>query len=324
MRIKGGLWEHAVRNTPQVSELGHLTQTSYLDMLERKIFMSRYQEKIAERSVWLTASPSGFSLSMPFFVTESGHFFAESGYLVRRAEHDSFLLLYTRSGCGTVRSGTTSIQLPAGRAVLLDCHSFHEYYSISDCWEFLWVHMRGTAVHTFFHMLYPQDIFSIAVQDSAALEQSICTLQEQMQHNDMMSSVTGSATLHEILNLLIGSSLIQEQEKKSRQQSDAVSHVIAFIHSHYSEAVTLDDMLKDVPVSRYHFIRSFKRITGSTPYHYLLSCRITAAKNLLRSTEQSVSEIADCCGFSNPSSFIAHFRSFTGQKPLQYRKYFRG
>lgn len=286
--------------------------------------MSRYREKITDQSVWLTATPTGLSLSMPFFVTESGHFFAENGYLVRRAEHDSFLLLYTLNGCGAVRSGTVSVQLPEGSAVFVDCHSFHEYYALNEGWEFLWIHIRGTAANVFFHTLYPHDIFAITVREAAALKQHIDTLQEQMQHNDMISCTASSAVTHEILNLLIRSSLEQEQEKKSRQQSYAVSHVITFIRSHYSEPISIDDMLQDIPISKYHFIRSFKRITGSTPYHYLMNYRITAAKNLLRSTDKPVAEIAENCGFSDTSNFITHFRKYTGQNPLQYRKYFSG
>lgn len=286
--------------------------------------MSRYQEKITDQSVWLTAALSGLSLAMPFFATESGHFFAEKGYLVRRPEHDSFLLLYTLGGCGAVQSGTVSLQLPVGSAVFIDCHNFHEYYALSECWEFLWIHIKGNAADVFFHTLYPHDIFAVSVEETTVLKQHINTLQEQMLHNDITSCITGSAVIHEIFNLLICSSLVKEQEKKSRQQSDAVGHVIAFIHSHYSEPVTIDDMLKDIPVSRYHFIRSFKRVTGNTPYHYLLICRITTAKTLLRSTEQSIAEIAENCGFSDTSNFITHFRKYTGQSPLQYRKYFSG
>lgn len=286
--------------------------------------MGKYSERITDQSVWLSATPTALSLSMPFFVTEMGHFYAENDYQVQRQEHDSFLLLYTLNGCGMVQSADSKVQLPRYHAVLVDCHHFHEYHSTSENWEFLWVHMKGTAVPVFFHTLYPDDIFAVDVKEPDSLYQHIVSLTESMQENDIVSCTSRSSVIHQLLNLLIQSSLEQELERKNRRHSEAVEYVTDFIRQHYAEPISIDDMLREVPFSKYHFIRSFKRIMGSTPYHYLMNYRITMAKTLLRSTGQSVAEIAENCGFADTSNFITHFRKATGQNPLQYRKYFGG
>ena len=81
-------------------------------------------------------------------------------------------------------------------------------------------------------------------------------------------------------------------------------------------------MIADIPLSKYHFIRVFKRIMGTTPYNYLTNYRINNAKILLKTTDLSVYEIAERCGFSDTSNFIVQFKKHTGQKPLEYRRYF--
>lgn len=286
--------------------------------------MSKYHERITDQSVWLTTTPTALSISLPFYVTEAGHFFAEKDYLVQRATHDSFLLLYTLKGCGIVQSGDTLLQLPESSAVFIDCHEFHKYYSANDRWEFLWSHVKGNAAEIFFHTLYPNDIFSITIKNPEAMSEHLTMLMEQIQTNNIISCTKLSANVHEILNFLIQSSLSLEQKKKTPLQSDAVKHVISFVHAHYPEAISIDDMLEGIPVSKYHFIRSFKRIMGITPYHYLTNHRITMAKTQLRSTGNSVGEIAENCGFADTSNFITQFRKYTGQNPLQYRKYFSG
>lgn len=79
-------------------------------------------------------------------------------------------------------------------------------------------------------------------------------------------------------------------------------------------------MTEKMNISKYHFIRVFKRQMGVTPYEYLTEYRINMAKILLRTTYKSVFEIAFDVGYNSKSNFIAKFHSMTGVTPSQYRK----
>jgi transcriptional regulator GlxA family with amidase domain len=59
---------------------------------------------------------------------------------------------------------------------------------------------------------------------------------------------------------------------------------------------------------------------GRSPVTYLVECRIKKAKELLASTDRSVEEIIEVCGFSNRTAFFKKFADSTGLSPLQYRK----
>ena len=81
--------------------------------------MSKYEEKITDNSLWYTATPTPLTLTLPFYITEAGHFRAEADYKVERDEHDSYLLLYTIKGSGTVVSDKVSLAALPHNAVMI-------------------------------------------------------------------------------------------------------------------------------------------------------------------------------------------------------------
>lgn len=284
--------------------------------------MGKYKERIEDKSIWLTSTPTQTALALPFYITEAGHFFAEFDYEVSRPEHDSYLLLYTLDGCGTVQSGNASIELPVGSAVVIDCHKRHQYGSCRGLWEFLWIHMQGNAVKVFFEMLFPDEIFPVNINNPEMLSAKIQELTCLIGESDMVNATRISVGLHQVFNMLLEDSLTNEQKRNHGRYPEYVERVVNQIHKKYADVMTLDDMIEEIPLSKYHFIRTFKRIIGTTPYNYLTSYRINSAKIYLRDTDLSVAEIAERCGFSDTSNFITQFKKHTGQKPMEYRRYF--
>ena len=284
--------------------------------------MGKYNERIADKSVWLTATPTPATLALPFYITEAGHFYAESDYEVKREQHDSYLFIYTQKGCGTVQSDNSSVELPVGSAVIIDCHKNHRYASYGGAWEFLWIHIKGNAAKTFFDMLYPNGIFEINISEPERLAEKSEELIYKIRENDMLNTIHLSAGLHDLFNTLIEDSLKNAREKSRGRYSEYAERAVELIRLRYSEIITIDDIIADIPMSKHHFIRVFKRIMGTTPYNYLTNHRINSAKIFLRTTDMSVSEIADKSGFSDKSNFITQFKKHTEQKPLEYRRYF--
>lgn len=285
--------------------------------------MGKYEEKISDDSLWITATPTPPAKTLPFFISEAGHFIADSDYTTKRDMHDSFLLIYTISGQGSLKTGNTTVTLSHADVILIDCHIPHEYHTLSKNWEFLWIHFNGSGVIPLFDLIYPAHMIrSFNMDYNFEFEQKMTELIYNVRKNDVAASIGLSSDLHSLLNFVCLLALNNEKVNMEKRPSDDIRAVIDFIEDNYSLPVTIDDMIKNIHVSKYHFIRRFKRAMGVTPYSYLTNYRINISKTLLCTTGKTVSEIAETCGFSDTSNFITQFKKHTGQKPLQYRRYF--
>lgn len=92
-----------------------------------------------------------------------------------------------------------------------------------------------------------------------------------------------------------------------------------FIHRHFPEHITLDDIASSAATSRSRCCQVFRRYVNHTPNEYLTDYRIEQAMHMLGGTASDVAEVAGACGFSSPSYFIRVFRKRTGLTPQQWR-----
>jgi len=107
-----------------------------------------------------------------------------------------------------------------------------------------------------------------------------------------------------------------------RLETGADSHmarVLEYIHAHHTEQMSVDTLASLARQSKFHFIRSFKSVTGQTPYQYVLHLRIEKAKELLQHSFRTVTDISFVLGFSSPSQFFRIFAKHVGVTPEQYR-----
>ena len=95
-----------------------------------------------------------------------------------------------------------------------------------------------------------------------------------------------------------------------------------FIDGHFCDNIDLDNISDEAYFSKFHFIRLFKTIYGSTPHQYLTRVRIENAKELLQKGA-SVTETCVHVGFDSIGSFTSLFKRFTCQSPADYRQQFQ-
>ena len=98
-----------------------------------------------------------------------------------------------------------------------------------------------------------------------------------------------------------------------------VRKAMAYIHEHYAETITREELARHVNASDGHLARCFRQETGLTPMNYLNRYRINQAQTLLATTRQSVTAIGLACGFADVNYFSRVFRQEAGLSPLAYR-----
>jgi AraC-like DNA-binding protein len=87
----------------------------------------------------------------------------------------------------------------------------------------------------------------------------------------------------------------------------------------YDTPITIEDLSREVALSPYYLIRAFRRVYRQTPHQYLVGQRIARAKELLRNSDLSITEICAVIGFESLGSFSTLFRKAAGISPSAYR-----
>jgi AraC-like DNA-binding protein len=101
-------------------------------------------------------------------------------------------------------------------------------------------------------------------------------------------------------------------------------HVLAFLRHRCREDVDLDELAHRFGYSPRTFSRVFRDATATTPHNYLVQLRLGRAMQALRTTDDSITDIAFDCGFHDSNYFSSCFSKMTALSPSEYRRLSRG
>ncbi|WP_338589951.1 AraC family transcriptional regulator [Paenibacillus sp. Y5S-9] len=112
---------------------------------------------------------------------------------------------------------------------------------------------------------------------------------------------------------------IQTSAKKEGSRSNIVTEAIHYIHDHYSEPITAEELAKRYHCSASYVSRLFKNQIGLGPIEYLIHVRVHRSKQYLLRSEARIQEIASNVGYADVYYFSRLFKKHTGLSPLQFR-----
>ena len=101
--------------------------------------------------------------------------------------------------------------------------------------------------------------------------------------------------------------------------SALIRRVINYIHTHFTEPITLTDAAHYVSLNTSYLSTIFKKETGYSFSQYLSMTRIEHSKLLLKNTDFSILDVAIEVGFDSDSYFCTVFKKFVGISPKQYK-----
>lgn len=136
--------------------------------------------------------------------------------------------------------------------------------------------------------------------------------------------VASSTAKAHVLDISRGnqSAYAQLRSKKYHQDED-IRLVQEWLENNYTKAVQLDSLAAQFNMSSRTLLRRFKQATSQTPFPYLQSIRVEAAKRMLEAESTSLEKITNQVGYDDLSSFTRLFKSLTDLSPSQYRKKFK-
>lgn len=133
-----------------------------------------------------------------------------------------------------------------------------------------------------------------------------------------------AAALEEISLRLIGAvaavlSRPRKAQRPSLRDERRITEAVRRVEAHAHEPWTLSRLASGAAMSPYHFLHTFRRVTGITPHQFVLRTRLNRAAIRLRQSDDQVAAIAFDAGFNDLATFNRRFRRLMGATPSGYR-----
>lgn len=106
------------------------------------------------------------------------------------------------------------------------------------------------------------------------------------------------------------------------ENSLVVERACYYMEQHYKENITLEELSDYTGFSKYHFIRTFTKEKGISPFRFIESLKMVEAKRLLKNGRDII-DVTFTLGFNSQSHFTNFFKKYAGVTPKQYKQLYR-
>lgn len=285
----------------------------------KKELLERGDYSWTEDSIRMILTPGNVARNIYFYVQEIGYFKTFPPYFSERENLESFLIIYTLSGNGELEYRGERYSLSQGKCFFINCQEHHIYKTEENSeWEFLWVHFNGNNVRGYFEESVKDGFRILDLGDSDVVENNLRRMISLFQAKNLTTEFIVSNLLNGILTEVLLHTVTSQAD--TFQIPDYIRQIVNQINKNFRETLTLEELADMVHLSKYHVLREFKKYMGVTIHEYLITERISYAKELLKYSSLPVSEIAYETGMNNVTHFINLFKAREGSTPLAYRK----
>ncbi|WHX50107.1 AraC family transcriptional regulator [Paenibacillus woosongensis] len=142
-------------------------------------------------------------------------------------------------------------------------------------------------------------------------------LQEGNDYRSAQCSFLAFSLLHEIIE---SSKLGGKRSPNEFYITDRFNNVLHYIENRLAENITRNELAQIYHMNPVYFSRAFKEIYGLTPMKMVKKLRLMHAKRLLETTDDTIEQIAQKCGFCDSPHLNHTFRSAFKASPSEYRK----
>ena len=265
-------------------------------------------------------TPSTFARTSLLHLQEVGSLQAIHPHTSQRSDLVSFLYFVVLSGEGELSYEGQTYQLHSGDCVFIDCRKAYSHSTSDNLWSLQWCHFYAPSLPAVYEkykerggrpVFHPEDIstFVNLLKDLYNLAST----------SDYIRDMRINEKLATLLTLLMEQSWHPESVTVSRKRMELVE-IKNYLDEHYTQKVTLDDLAERFFINKFYLSKIFKETYGTTVNNYLISKRITRAKQLLRFTDMTMDEIGVAIGMKDANYFSRMFKKVEGISPRKYRK----
>lgn len=285
--------------------------------------MKKYFEKLdcswTEDSERLFVTPQNELKNFLFYVQEIGNFSTFHSYFTEREGLNSFLILLTLSGSGTLVYQDKTYQLTKGDVFFIDCNLKHRYFNgRQENWDFLWVHFNGPNTQGCFNFFLSQNQGAVAKVQNDEIEQIMTKLYLLNKHPAPQNDILSFRYLSDLIAslILLGNPTSYSLNTVPQLMLD----ILTEIDRTFCDPISLNTLAHRFGTDPFVLSRNFKKYFGIGFKEYITAKRISYSKELIRFTDKSIAEISEILSYENTEYFITLFKKYEHTTPLAFRK----
>ncbi len=309
-----------------------------------KTFFENYKTSEVTNTRSIINTPSAFTRENFFHIQEAGYLKSLKPHLSRRSGLDSYLFFIVLSGSGTVTyrqpptpgknrdtavardcvspgkrndsTAETTAAAHTGDCFFLDCSGEYTHISTEDDpWELLWIHFYGPQAAAYYTCFCEREHWHFR---SGHLAELTASIQNIIRYHEEPTDDTDLLTAQQITTIL--TLVCTGSDDTNEPLSDKLKNILHYLDEHYTEKISLDRLAEQFFISKYYLSREFKKQFGTTVIQYVLTRKISHAKELLRYSTSSIEEISRLCGMEDASYFNKVFKKMEGCTASEYRR----
>ena len=230
-----------------------------------------------------------------------------------------YQIVYVSEGSGTFETDKLTIRVHAGDAMLLSPGQWHRYQpDEATGWHEYWVGFSGETVQRIFSAgFFSRKNPVVHIREEKIMLMTFGQLFQSARENVPALQQVMAGRTSVLLSLVCSSG--QPLSATTQGTSQMVERVRSMMTAEETRDKPLEGLAKDLKISYSTFRRTFREHTGISPHQYRLHLKVSAARELLRSTTLTVKEISYRCGFEDEQYFCRIFKRQTGNTPGQFR-----
>lgn len=289
--------------------------------------MKTKEANVLGQSDYFVFTPSVTARKLFYYPLYCGRFHYNADYHLNRQSYDSFLLMYIESGSMELQFEGQQTIATKGQFVLIDCYEKHAYRSL-EAWSCIWLHFDGSNARKLYQAIVERHGHAFTLTNTQSATAKMELILRNLEDDYIIREALISKYIYDILTAFFlhpdDGQMLTATRTSQPSLTNLAEESMRYINDHYREQLTVEQLASRSGMSSYHYIRSFKRALGTTPYQYLIHTRLNAARYLLVNTQLSIKEICFSCGFLSESVFNNSFKKQHGLTPGQYRSSYTG
>lgn len=266
-------------------------------------------------------SASQFAKENLIYLQEIGNSIYYEPYTSTRTHLDSYLFVLVNKGHGTLMFHDTEYHLSANTCIFINCREPYILSSKCNSWDISWVHFDGVSMNGIYEKFINRSgspCFS--VNDSGLYSSLHSSIMNVITNDDYVRDMHLMSALSNLLSIIMKDCWSESPSHSRQPEGNKWFPIKEYLDNHYIERISLDILSEIFHIDKFYLTRKFKELYGITINAYIQKKRINSAKQYLRFSNMSVTEIAEMCGYSDCAYFTRIFKTNEGITPSKFRR----